>query len=130
MARGVGGPLVLALVTLAAAGCGGAAGAGQQHDERPNVVVLMTDDQTHESMRVMPGVRRTLADRGTTFTRSFVSFALCCPSRATFLTGQYNHNNGVMGNGTVESPRGGYAAMDNRSGSSGRATGPCTWASF
>jgi N-acetylglucosamine-6-sulfatase len=111
MARGVGGPLVLALVTLAAAGCGGSGAPGQDHDERPNVVVLMTDDQTLESMRVMPGVRRTLADRGTTFTRSFVSFALCCPSRATFLTGQYAHNHGVLGN---RPPTGGYRRLDRR----------------
>jgi N-acetylglucosamine-6-sulfatase len=111
MARGVGGPLVLALVTLAVAGCGGAPGPGQEHDERPNVMVLMTDDQTLESMRVMPGVRRTLADRGTTFTRSFVSFALCCPSRATFLTGQYAHNHGVLGN---RPPTGGYGRLDRR----------------
>jgi N-acetylglucosamine-6-sulfatase len=109
MARGGRGPLVLALVVLAAAGCGTAPGPGQEPDERPNVVVLMTDDQTLESMRVMPGVRRTLAERGTTFTRSFVSFALCCPSRATFLTGQYAHNHGVLGN---RPPTGGYGRLD------------------
>src|SRR3712207_6339468 len=69
----------------------------------------MTDDQTVESLRVMPGVRRTLAARGTTFSRSFVSFPLCCPSRATFLTGQYAHNHGVVGN---RPPTGGYGALD------------------
>jgi N-acetylglucosamine-6-sulfatase len=112
MARGGRGPLAaVALVTLAAAGCGAASGPGQEEDERPNVVVLMTDDQTLESMRVMPGVRRLLADRGTTFTRSFVSFALCCPSRATFLTGQYAHNHGVLGN---RPPTGGYGRLDRR----------------
>jgi arylsulfatase A-like enzyme len=104
------GPLALALLALAAAGCSGANGADQViDDERPNVVVLMTDDQTLESMRVMGGVRRTLAEGGTTFTRSFVSFALCCPSRATFLTGQYAHNHGVFGN---RPPTGGYGRLD------------------
>jgi N-acetylglucosamine-6-sulfatase len=105
------GRVALALVAAAAAGCGSSPGPGQDVDERPNVVVLMTDDQTLESMRVMPGVRRTLADRGTTFTRSFVSFALCCPSRATFLTGQYAHNHGVLGN---RPPTGGYGRLDRR----------------
>jgi N-acetylglucosamine-6-sulfatase len=109
MARGGRGPLLTALITLAAAGCGADPGPGQQPDERPNVVVLMTDDQTLESMRVMPGVRRTIAQRGTTFTRSLVSFALCCPSRATFLTGQYAHNHGVLGN---RLPTGGYGRLD------------------
>jgi N-acetylglucosamine-6-sulfatase len=111
MASGARGPLALALLALAPIGCGASPGPGQDRDERPNVVVLMTDDQTLESLRVMPGVRRTLADRGTTFTRSFVSFSLCCPSRATFLTGQYAHNHGVLGN---RPPTGGYFRLDRR----------------
>jgi N-acetylglucosamine-6-sulfatase len=111
MLRGGRRPLALALVALAAGGCGASPGPAQKPDDRPNVVVLMTDDQTLESMRVMPGVRRLLVDRGTTFTRSFVSFALCCPSRATFLTGQYAHNHGVLGN---RPPTGGYGRLDRR----------------
>jgi N-acetylglucosamine-6-sulfatase len=82
---------------------------GASPPQRPNVVVVMTDDQAVESVRVMANVRRLLAAQGTTFANSFVSFSLCCPSRATFLTGQYNHNNGVMGNGP---PEGGYAKLD------------------
>ena len=54
---------------------------------RPNVVMIMTDDQTVESMRVMPNVKALLADQGVTFDNSFVSYSLCCPSRATYLTG-------------------------------------------
>ncbi len=77
---------------------------------RPNVVVIMTDDQTVESVRVMTNVKRLLRDRGATFRQSFVNFALCCPSRATFLTGQYAHNHGVLGNAP---PSGGYAKLDH-----------------
>ena len=76
----------------------------------PNVVVIMTDDQTVESLRVMTNVKRLLRDRGATFSQSFVTYALCCPSRATFLTGQYAHNHGVMGNAP---PSGGYAKLDH-----------------
>jgi arylsulfatase A-like enzyme len=77
---------------------------------RPNVLVLMTDDQTVESMRVMPNVKTLIADQGVTFDNSFVSYSLCCPSRATFLTGQYAHNHGVWGN---TAPNGGYYKLDS-----------------
>jgi N-acetylglucosamine-6-sulfatase len=76
----------------------------------PNVLVIMTDDQTVESVRVMTNVKRLLRDRGATFANSFVTYALCCPSRATFLTGQYAHNHGVLGN---VPPAGGYAKLDH-----------------
>jgi N-acetylglucosamine-6-sulfatase len=104
----------LALLALAAAvaALGGAARdqAVSAPAPKPNVLVIMTDDQTVESMRVMPNVERLLAARGTSFTNSFVSYALCCPSRATFLTGQYPHNHGVLGN---TAPNGGYYRLDS-----------------
>lgn len=64
----------------------------------PNILVIMTDDQTIEDMRVLEKTRALLADQGTTFENSFVSYPLCCPSRSTFLTGQYAHNHGVVAN--------------------------------
>src|SRR5919106_4755403 len=86
------------------------AGARSVQRVAPNVLVVMTDDQTIESMRVMANVKTLLADEGTIFDSSFASFSLCCPSRATFLTGQYAHNHGVMGNAP---PAGGYARLDS-----------------
>ena len=70
---------------------------GQSAPTRPNVVVIMTDDQDFRSMGVM---RKTQPDRttGTTFATASVSFPLCCPSRATYYTGQYTHNHGVIWN--------------------------------
>lgn len=65
--------------------------------KRPNVVVVMTDDQ-NDSLIGMGNVASRLAARGTTFRNSYVSLPLCCPSRATFLTGQYAHNTGVIYN--------------------------------
>jgi N-acetylglucosamine-6-sulfatase len=76
---------------------------------KPNIVVLMSDDQTLDSMSVMPRTQRLLGGEGTTFTRAFVSYSLCCPSRATLYTGQYAHNHGVLGNGP---PTGGYTRLD------------------
>jgi N-acetylglucosamine-6-sulfatase len=75
---------------------------------QPNVVVIMADDMNVSALDVMPNVRRLLADQGTTFVNSIVSYSLCCPSRSTFLTGQYAHNHGVLGNAP---PDGGYAKL-------------------
>jgi arylsulfatase A-like enzyme len=77
--------------------------------ERPSVVVIMTDDQTYADMAAMPRTRRLIGGAGVRFTRSYVSLPLCCPSRATFLTGQYAHNNGVHNN---TPPQGGVEALD------------------
>jgi N-acetylglucosamine-6-sulfatase len=101
-----------ALVAGIATAAGLASGPAQSASpiQKPNVVVLMTDDQTVESMRVMPNVRTLLADQGVTFSNNFVSYSLCCPSRSTFLTGQYAHNHGVWGNAP---PNGGYYKLDS-----------------
>jgi N-acetylglucosamine-6-sulfatase len=103
--RGAAGALLAIAVVLGA--CGASPEPRQQ--SRPNVLVLLTDDQTLESMRVMAGVRSKLGGAGTTFERSFVSNPLCCPSRATLYTGQYTHNHGVIGN---RPPEGGYGRLD------------------
>src|ERR687888_1618547 len=76
---------------------------------RPNILVLETDDQTLEEMEVLPNVKRLIGDEGVTFDNNFDSFSLCCPSRASFLTGQYSHNNGVRGNAL---PQGGFEKLD------------------
>lgn len=77
---------------------------------RPNVVVMMTDDQTAASLRYMQQTRALLAARGTTFEQAIASYPLCCPSRATHLTGQYAHNHGVLHN---SGPFGGYSRLDH-----------------
>jgi N-acetylglucosamine-6-sulfatase len=65
---------------------------------RPNVIVLMTDDQTMASLGTMPQTTELLGRQGTVFQQAIASFPLCCPSRATALTGQYSHNHGVISN--------------------------------
>jgi len=103
--------------TFAAIGCcialtalGGASAGAAPVQPRPNVIVIETDDQAVETLRVMTNVRTLLAAQGTTFTNSFASFPLCCPSRATLLTGQYAHNHGVLGN---TPPAGGHEKLDH-----------------
>jgi N-acetylglucosamine-6-sulfatase len=102
---------------LAVAGCAAAAGldvgspapAHGKSPSRPNIVVVMTDDQTVADLRDMPRTRRLVERRGVRFDRSYVSYPVCCPSRATFQTGQYAHNHGVMG---LYAPTGGYGRLD------------------
>ena len=65
---------------------------------RPSVVVIMTDDQRWDSMNQMPLTVGHFATEGVDFANSFVVGPICCPSRASFLTGQYVHNHGVLGN--------------------------------
>ncbi|MDR9371732.1 sulfatase [Conexibacter sp. JD483] len=78
--------------------------------DRPNVVVLMTDDQTVADLAAMPRARALLGREGVGFDRSYVSYPVCCPSRATFLSGQYAHNHGVLG---LYAPTGGYARFNH-----------------
>jgi N-acetylglucosamine-6-sulfatase len=64
--------------------------------KRPNVIVIDTDDMNASDLFVMRNTLSLLAAHGTSFRNSYVSYPLCCPSRATFLTGQYAHNHGVL----------------------------------
>ena len=109
--RRLTGALLLAAV-VCVAGLPGDSGAkkGGKKQKRPNIVVVMTDDQTVESMRVMPILDATLAEKGVTFDNNFASFPLCCPSRSTFLTGQYPDNHGVR---TNQPPGGGFSKLDH-----------------
>ena len=102
--------LVLAGSLLALTGASGTSPAVVQADTRPNIVVIETDDQTLDSLRYMANVDRLLVKQGVKFEKSFSSYPLCCPSRATLLTGQYAHNHGVLGNAP---PLGGYVALDH-----------------
>jgi len=62
----------------------------------PNVLVIETDDMRWDDLRWMPNVRRLLQRRGLSFENSFAPYPLCCPSRASFLTGKYAHNHRVL----------------------------------
>jgi N-acetylglucosamine-6-sulfatase len=76
--------------------------------DRPNIVLITTDDQSEEDLRFMPLTRRLLGGAGTTFTDAVAPFPLCCPARATLVTGQLAHNHGVLSN---KGRAGGYQAL-------------------
>ncbi len=95
--------------------------------QKPNFVVIQTDDQTIDSLyatftppggqpvQVMPNTLALIAGKGVTLSRYYVSYPLCCPSRVSLLTGRYAHNNGVRGN---VQPNGGYFGFSFRAANS------------
>ena len=76
---------------------------------RPNIVVVMTDDQDVASLRVMKDTRRLIGRHGVRFVNSYVTTPLCCPSRATFHTGRYVHNHRVLSNNPPEGAAAGFS---------------------
>ena len=101
--------LALALLVMLAVACGAeepnvdsAAGGLPQDlpdkpfDPRPNIIVIMTDDQRWDEIQYMPTVMNRLVEPGASFSNSFVTTSLCCPSRASFLSGQYAHHHGIV----------------------------------
>jgi N-acetylglucosamine-6-sulfatase len=73
--------------------------------DRPNIILILTDDLDADSISHMPNLQSQLIERGTTFENAFVTDPLCCPSRATVLRGQYAHNHEILSN---EPPHGGF----------------------
>lgn len=66
---------------------------------RPNVVVIYTDDQEVTSLPNMPYLMSGPGGSWVQFTNAFANDAICTPSRATMLTGQYSHSHGIIQNG-------------------------------
>ena len=81
---------------------------GAQRRPHPNVIIILADDQPAGTMGVMPRTRARIFDKGTVFSRAYVTTPLCCPSRATLLTGGFPHTTGVYKNGP---PHGGFGTF-------------------
>jgi N-acetylglucosamine-6-sulfatase len=104
-------PTVIAAVRTARA-LGAAIGdvGGAFTPPQPNIVFVLTDDLSTDLLPYMPNVRR-LQRRGTTFANYFVTDSLCCPSRASILTGAYPHDTGIFRNTGAD---GGFLAFHAR----------------
>ena len=99
MGRSAAG-IVLAALALAAA-VPSAIAAPVPRPEHPNILLVVTDDQrAYGTMRAMPQTRSWLARGGTRFAPAYATTPLCCPSRASILSGRYAHNHGVLFNDT------------------------------
>lgn len=97
--------LAAALAAVVAGQSAFGTSATAQSSGKPNIVMLLTDDQTLEEMSGLPQTSSLIGGRGASFSRAYISYPLCCPSRAAILTGQYMHDNGVHGNSP---PSGGW----------------------
>jgi N-acetylglucosamine-6-sulfatase len=64
----------------------------------PNVVLVMTDDMTKADFQRVPQIGWALGGEYASFQQAYVTTSLCCPSRATTLSGKYAHNHLVHGN--------------------------------
>src|SRR5262245_29883075 len=89
---------------------------------RPNIVFILSDDQRFDTIGlehskdgvtpVMPTVLNEIVNMGVSFKNSFVTTALCAPSRSSLLTGEYSHTTGVHDNGGAD---GGFGAFHDAS---------------
>ena len=110
-----------AAIVVARDGSAGPAGGtpsagttGTSASGKPNIVLILTDDQRWDELGTMPTVDKQIVDKGTTFKNGFVVNPLCCPSRTTILTGKYSHSTGIYRN---KPPHGGFPSFEPEEGS-------------
>ena len=89
--------IVLAVVLLSGTYSSGPVTA-KPSPAKPNFVFILADDMRYDDLKYMPKTSSLLGEQGMRFEEAFVSNALCCPSRATIMRGQYAHNSGVWFN--------------------------------
>ncbi len=78
--------------------------AQQKPVKKPNILFIMSDDHTSQAWGIYGGILKDhvqnknisrLAEEGAVLTNAFCTNSICTPSRATILSGQYSHRNGV-----------------------------------
>ncbi len=79
-------------------------GVAESSDRKPNILFILTDDQRWDALGCYgnqsiktPNLDR-LASEGTRLDAFFAASPVCCPSRATLLTGLYPHQTGIYSN--------------------------------
>ena len=75
---------------------------GTVKEDRPNVLIVLTDDQNPNMMSAMPQTLAWLDEKGVSYVNTVSTTPLCCPARASVLTGKHAHNHGVTVLGRTE----------------------------
>jgi arylsulfatase A-like enzyme len=65
---------------------------------RPNLIIIVSDDQRYDTMDFMPLTKQLIFDTGVTFSKGYITTPLCCPSRSSIFTGMYAHHHSVHTN--------------------------------
>lgn len=75
-----------------------------QKNQKPNILFILSDDHTSQAWGIYGGILQEyvkndniewLANHGVVLDNAFCTNSICVPSRATILSGQYSHRNGV-----------------------------------
>lgn len=103
-------PIIISLVSIFSfGGCT----CIKKQEKRPNILFIMADDHTSQAWGIYGGILKDhvkapnisrLADEGCVLNNCLVSNSICVPSRATILTGQYSHKNGVKTLKSAQNP--------------------------
>jgi Sulfatase len=103
------------------------AGAELQPHVKPNIVLILSDDEDLKIHAYMPKTKALLEDKGVVFENAFVTYSFCCPSRATILRGQYSHNTqGRAEDHAGRNPGGRLSRGIGANGFASRSRTPCS----
>lgn len=95
------------LLLVTALGGPALAGYGSSQTKKPNIVMIMSDDQDLRlgSTDYQQVLQRDVHAKGTEFKNHYATTANCCPSRTSFFRGQMVHNTNIT---HVNAPGGNY----------------------